>query len=276
MKKLKDINEMKFTKNGFALLRSFLDETSCDLIRSEIEATINSGVSGACIRPNNTLHLLQFDHEIIRIVFGKPERLKKLKKQVAAKDLRWISGYISSKEPFSPPLWWHQDWWCWNHEISFRKDAAQVALLIYMQSTTLKNGALRIIPSSHHSHHHLNKFRDERNSQENEYELDHPLMSASPDQFSPSIQKGDAIVIDYRLLHGTEGNQSAFRRDCIILNFTPNWVCLPQEIKSHLAGHMCQPKNITQFSSKDCSYFNLLPEFSGEKKIMTVSLFPSD
>lgn len=266
--------EAEFTKNGFVLLRSFLDDRCCNLISHEIEATINSGTSCACTRPNNSLHLLKFDHEIIRLVLGQSERVKRLEKHVAAKDLRWISGYISSKDPFSPPLWWHQDWWCWNHEISFREDAAQIALLIYMQPTTLENGALRFIPGSHHRRHQLHEFRNERNSQEGQYELDHPIMSAAPDQQSPNIQKGDAIVIDYRLLHGTEGNQTAFRRDCIILNFTPNWTSLPQEIKSHLSGHICQPEDSIEISSKDRIYFNILPDFNGEKHFMAVNLFP--
>jgi hypothetical protein len=27
-----------------------------------------------------------------------------------ATDLRWISGYVTVKEPRTPPRWWHQDW----------------------------------------------------------------------------------------------------------------------------------------------------------------------
>jgi len=75
--------------------------------------------------------------------------LKVLRDATAGHDLKWISAYISSKEALSPPLWWHQDWWCWDHPVSYRREGVQVALLCYLTDTTIRNGALRVLPGSH-------------------------------------------------------------------------------------------------------------------------------
>jgi hypothetical protein len=32
-------------------------------------------------------------------------------------DLRWISGYVSTKEPRTPPLWWHHGRGSWHAEL---------------------------------------------------------------------------------------------------------------------------------------------------------------
>jgi hypothetical protein len=34
-----------------------------------------------------------------------------------------ISGYLSVKEPRTGALDWHQDWWCWDHPVSFEEPA---------------------------------------------------------------------------------------------------------------------------------------------------------
>ena len=75
-------------------------------------------------------------------------------------DTRFSSGYIISKPKNSPALFWHQDWWGWDHPLSFTDQIAQVFVMIYLQDTNLKNGCLRVIPGSHRSFHslHLNQL----------------------------------------------------------------------------------------------------------------------
>ena len=56
-----------------------------------------------------------------------------------------------------------------------------------------------------------------------------------------SVKAGDAVVTDYRLLHGTHANATGVRRDCVLLSFTPNWSELPEEIRGHLISHPALP-----------------------------------
>jgi ectoine hydroxylase-related dioxygenase (phytanoyl-CoA dioxygenase family) len=93
-------------------------------------------------------------------------------------------------------------------------------------------------------------------------ELDHIAMSDQPGQVTFSLKAGDAVVIDYRLLHGTHGNGSKVRRDCIILNFAPSWNDLPDDIRGHLISHPALPA--ANESPAALSWESeLLPEFFG-------------
>jgi len=100
----------------------------------------------------------------------------------------------------------------------------------------------------------------------NEITLDHPAMIHQPDQTNLCVTAGDAVVIDYRLLHGTHENATALRRDCILLTFTPNWRDLPSEIKGHLISHPAQPSDSEDLS--DMSFqMETLPRFDGLEEI---------
>jgi len=58
-----------------------------------------------CTRPHNTLIPLRWNDAIVQRMRLSERRLGRLRDVTLGDDLRWISGYISSKEEFSPPLW---------------------------------------------------------------------------------------------------------------------------------------------------------------------------
>jgi hypothetical protein len=64
-------------------------------------------------------------------------------------DPKWWSGYLLSKPPLGPPLYWHQDWWAWDHVRSADPHLLQAFLMYYLTDTTRENGCLRVIPGSH-------------------------------------------------------------------------------------------------------------------------------
>ncbi len=69
---------------------------------------------------------------------------------------KWWSGFVISKPPQSPPLFWHQDWWGWNHPVSYDDPVPQqVFLMYYTVDTAPGNGCLRLIPGSHLIRHRL-------------------------------------------------------------------------------------------------------------------------
>ena len=70
-------------------------------------------------------------------------------------DPRFSSGYIISKPPGGPPLFWHQDWWGWDDPLSYTDAVAQVFLFYYLTDTTRENGCLRVVPGSHRRRHQL-------------------------------------------------------------------------------------------------------------------------
>src|SRR5262249_41802833 len=103
---------------------------------------------------------------------------------------------------------------------------------------------------------------------------DHPSLSDHPDQVTPRIAAGDAIVVDYRLLHGTHANSSEARRDCVVLNFAPAWRELPEDIRAHLVRHPAQPNSAEACAVEALSGGALLPRFEGVPRDLPLTRFP--
>ena len=250
--------------NGFAVLDGFLTPAEISEVASLVESRLRAPRVGQCERPHNTLVPLRFDDRVVAIVLGRPERLARLAATVDAHDLRWISGYVSSKEPRSAPLLWHQDWWCWDHPVSFRPSSAQIALLCYLTDVDETNGGLRLLPGSHHRSTALHARLPEAHSEESDdLASDHVAMDDVPGQLSLRLRAGDAVAIDYRLLHGTHANASSNRRDCLLLSFAPSWSELPSDVRAHLVRHPAQPG---AGETPPAWQAALLPHFEGRRR----------
>jgi Phytanoyl-CoA dioxygenase (PhyH) len=246
---------------GFVLLPGLLTADEVETFAEHADRLAETPPAGACERPNNTLLPLRWDDPIVTGTLGAEHRLRRIERALAATDLRWISGYLSTKAPASPPLWWHQDWWCWDHPISFRRPAAQVAIACYLTDTTEANGALRVLPGSHLRSHPVHAVLPEAHSAESgALAGTHPAMSDQPGQLTLSVAAGDAVAMDYRLLHGTHANASGRRRDCVLLNVTPAWADLPAEVRAHLISHPALP------GPTDGSAQAWLPAYDGPRR----------
>ncbi len=254
------------SKDGFAVLKEFLDQSEVGQIGELVQTAMSGPHNSNCARSHNTLIPLRWNDSIVQRVVLSECRLQALRDASNGDDLRWISGYISSKEPLSPPLWWHQDWWCWNHPVSYRCKPVQIALLCYLTDTTVSNGALRVLPGSHLASAAIHAILPETHSQDAEtLESGNTVMSDLSEQVALELKAGDAVVLDYRLLHGTHANATAIRRDCVLLSFTPLWCQLPPEIRAHLIGHAALPV-ADEAAQASLIFANLLPTFAGEPR----------
>lgn len=256
-----------FARDGFALLERFLDRDAAIELAADVDAAVAGPRDPACERPHNTLLPLRFDDRIVAEVLACERRVEALATVVGAEDLRWISGYVSVKDARSPALWWHQDWWCWDHPVTYRPAAAQVAVLCYLADTDVDNGALRVLPGSHHRSCALHGLLPEAHADpEGGPGLDPagPALSDHPDQVTVCVRAGDAVVIDYRLLHGTHANRSDARRDCLLLSFAPSWRDLPADVRAHLIRHPAQPGD-DERRPGDPWAARLLPSFDGAR-----------
>ena len=72
---------------------------------------------------------------------------------------KFWSGFVISKPPHSPPLYWHQDGVLWEHPISYTNQPQQYFLMYYLVDTNIHNGCLRLIPGSHLKRHALHDMR---------------------------------------------------------------------------------------------------------------------
>ena len=62
-------------------------------------------------------------------LIASPELMKALEDNFNFSDLRFSSGYLISKPPKSPPLFWHQDWWGWEHKSSYTDFIHQIYIM---------------------------------------------------------------------------------------------------------------------------------------------------
>lgn len=249
--------------DGFVGLPGLLTAAEVEAFARAADQLVGTPHAGACERPNNTLIPLRWNHPIVAGTLGDEHRRSRLAQALGATDLRWISGYVSTKPPASPALWWHQDWWCWNHPISFERPAAQIAIACYLTDTAAENGALRVLPGSHLRSHPVHASLPEAHSDESgAVDHTHPAMRDQPDQVTAAVSAGDAVAMDYRLLHGTHANTSEVRRDCVLLNVAPAWADLPGEIRGHLISHPALPGPAETAEAADA----WLPAYAGPRR----------
>jgi hypothetical protein len=264
--------ERDFESNGWALIRNFLAPDELESLAASVNDVLRLPRPSCMNRPGNDLIPLRWNDGIVACMLGSETRLQRLRDLLRADDLKWLSGYISIKAPHSCALWWHQDWWCWDHPITFHRPATQVAMLCYLTDTNRDNGALRVLPGSHHKSSAIHgQLPEPHGDDANRLPYDHPAMADSPDQATVPVKAGDTVVLDYRLLHGTHANGTSHRRDCILLSFIPNWTGLPPELKAHLAMHPALPNPEEQPSPSTGIYAELLPHFAGTPASMTVN-----
>jgi hypothetical protein len=260
-----------FAERGYAVIESLLCPMELAVLRREVDAALQRPDVAGCERPQNRLVPLRWSDPAVELVLAQEQRRRRIAESFGGIDLRWISGYISVKEAHSRALWWHQDWWCWDHPVSLRPAPAQVALLCYLTDTSERNGALRVLGGSHRHSIALHAALPEAHAQGPALWRDHAALSAHRDQVTLCAKAGDAVVLDYRLLHGTHANASGERRDCVLLSFTPSWRELPTDVRGHLIQHLAQP-NPDERPALSGWQVELLPSFDGPRADLELNL----
>lgn len=264
-----------FAESGYAVIPCFVAPDEIAALRDEVEEAFAAPHHSGMSRPGKDLLPLRWNDAPVGRLLGSRRRIDLLGEVLAPRDLKWLSAYVTSKQPLSPALWWHQDWWCWDHPVSFEAAAPRVAVLCYLTGTNVENGAPRVLPGSHRTALALHRALPEPHSHAaSGLPEDHPAMSDRAGQVTLALSPGDAAVIDYRLLHGTHANASSQRRDCVLLSFVPAWCELPSEIRAHMFAHPALPSAQERAALAHCSYADLLRHFGGVPRNLPVNRLP--
>lgn len=146
------------------------------------------------------------------------------------------TGFVISKPPHSPPLFWHQDWWGWDHPHSYTPKPQQVFLMYYLVDTTFGNGCLRLIPGSHLKRHAVHDRLPQAHTDEirQAEDLSNPAFMDHPDEVDVCVKAGDLVIGDSRLLHSARANTTDERRTVITLWYHPLFYELPEPMQAHL------------------------------------------
>ena len=150
-------------------------------------------------------------------------------------DTVFSSGYLISKPAKSPPLFWHQDWWGWDHPSSYTRTVAQFFVMIYLQKTDRENGCLRVIPGSHRKDFELLSSLEAHTDELSAYNDPSSIQFQNLDEeVGVEVNVGDVVFGDARLLHGAYGNNSDRERGLLTLWYHPNFGDLPGAIRSSI------------------------------------------
>lgn len=228
-----DQAHQKLLSEGYCVIEGVLDQALLDDVRENSAAALDA-TSAEHRRQNRSQGSLVniadypgyaplIGHASVRAVF----------KQLGFADPRFSSGYLISKPPAGPPLFWHQDWWGWDDPISYTDQIAQVFFMYYLTDTTPRNGCLRLLPGSHRRQHELHEaIQAHDDSLSRVDKPDNPLYGSIAGEVAVPVRAGDLIVGDARLLHAAYANQSSEERGLITLWYHPDIQALPAGMRA--------------------------------------------
>lgn len=149
-------------------------------------------------------------------------------------------GFIISKQPNSPRLFWHYDYAAWDDPDAFGETPQQLFLMYYLVDTTPHNGCLRVIPGTHIHDNPLISELQEAHIEEltRADNLDIVDFSTRPDEVDVPVKAGDLLIGDARLLHATHANHSSDRRTVLTLFYHPDFQQLSEPVQAFVSQNM--------------------------------------
>lgn len=269
-----------FLKQGYAVVPKALDSELLAELRahSHERLTYESAEHFDAFRFHGSM--LQLDpitEGVVCRLVANPRMLKALCALGFASP-KWLSAYLISKPPRSPALWWHQDWWAWESEVSWERWPAQLFVMYYLRDVGVLDGALRVIPGSHRTRHPLHDLLPPAHSNEiNEASEFGPAHATQPGEVTVSVRAGDAVIGDSRILHATHANRSERRRTCLTLWYLPRFAELPDGVRSYVVDHPALPPRgwwRDEHVSLPRPLRELLPTYEGDEQPVAYNRTP--
>lgn len=236
-------------KQGYCVIKNLLDQELIDKLTVFSDNALQqvSAAHRAQFKSQGSLINIA-DYPQFSEIIGH-QALSDLFKKLQFKHPVFSIGSIISKPPFSPALFWHQDWWGWDHDVSYSAAILQVNIMIYLTATAPENGCLRVLPGSHRHCHPLHNQRIVYS--EALCRVQDPndaLYQSYHGERAVPVLPGDVVVSDARMFHGAYANASAGRRTLLSLNFHPNFSALPASMRARILDIFCRGEDL-----KDCA-----------------------
>ncbi|TDC00716.1 hypothetical protein E1091_04345 [Micromonospora fluostatini] len=270
-------------RDGFCLvpgvLRQDLLDQLADLAARKVAAEDEANLQR--FAHHGSLIPVRYDDAALVATLTAPE-VRAALRRIGCTDPRWINGYVISKPPRSPGLWWHQDWWAWGHPRTYAHEPTQLFCMIYLEPTTRENGCLRAIPGSHLTRHPLHDLLPEPHTTTIEAEPADSLSHApAHGEIDILANPGDLVIGDVRVMHATHPNTTDRWRTAVDLLLTPDFSALPREFRAHYVNQFCLPPvgwwDDTAHPLHGTPLSEMLPTYDGpdRDRMMTYSRQPT-
>ena len=144
-------------------------------------------------------------------------------------EVTYTDGYIISKPPHSPQLFWHYDWFAWAEPQMFTLPPPQVFCMYYLTDTCRENGCLRVIPGSHTRHNPLHHVIDAAQRNARHSRGPRPEFGGPIDRCPGAGRRaGDRLPACCTPRIPTEANG----RTVLTLWYQPDYPSLPERVKA--------------------------------------------
>jgi len=220
-------------QNGFSVFQNFLSESLISTLRKQRDTLLSDLSDAHRSQYRSQGSLVNFgEHPEFSHLIALPE-FQKLMQGLGFDHSRWLAGYMISKPPKSPALFWHQDWWGWDHPMSYTSTIPGLGIMIYLTDTCVENGCLRVVPGSHRCQHPLHKLPlAHEQSLSHIQDPNNIAYRSDKSELAVEVSVGDVVLMDPRLLHSAYANQTETERSLITLWYLPDFEWLPGEIKA--------------------------------------------
>jgi hypothetical protein len=226
-------NRKALVSQGFVVIRNFLDQGLLDTLCEQRNAVLSQLPAEHRGEYKSQGSLVNFgDHPEFSHLIGS-SKIQDLITDLGPADSRWLAGYLISKPPKSPALFWHQDWWGWDHPISYTDHLPGLGVMIYLSDTCVENGCLRVIPGSHRNQHKLHSLPVAH--EQTLSHIDDPddiAYQSDASELPVEVNAGDVVLMDPRLLHSAYANTTGGERSLITLWYLPDFEGLPEAIQA--------------------------------------------
>jgi ectoine hydroxylase-related dioxygenase (phytanoyl-CoA dioxygenase family) len=228
----------QYVEDGFCVIENVLDDAYLKTIQklcSDYLSSVSDKHRNNQISTGSLIDVSKMPELVNLITY--PKALQAYE-EMGFDDVRFSTGYLISKPPQSPPLFWHFDWMGWDHPRSYEKGPLQTFFMYYLVDTNVENGCLKVIPKSHIEEHplhdlmrsaHTEDLRQAKDLNANEF-LPHP------DEVNVCVKAGDLVIGDSRIIHGSHPNNSNVERPVITLWMHPNYSQMPEELQAFTAN----------------------------------------
>lgn len=263
-------------EDGYCVCEEILDATMLDRVRTVSNRLLDAQPEAHFEEQKSTGSMISvYDDPFFAELVAYRPALDALKKLGYPKP-RWSSGFVISKPPRSPALFWHQDWWGWNDPISYTAVPQQLFLMYYLVDTTVENGCLRVLKGTHRRRHAMHDLLPEAHTDAIRRATDttHPVYQPLDDDVAVPVRAGDLVIGDARLLHGAHPNQTDQRRTVITLWYHPNFDSSPERIQAHLSQKQTRMAGWPQ-PAQDLIR-PLVPGYSGEQEPLEWNRHPGE
>ena len=161
-------NESRYQQlltDGFCIFENVVDINMLDALRQRTDHVLDGQSEEYRLRQRTTGRLFDImQHPFFAEIITYGPALDALGR-LDYPQPTFTDGYIISKPPHSPRLFWHYDWFAWEEERNYQPEPPQVFLMFYLHYTRRENGCLRVIPGSHCNHNPRHDVIDEPHAQ---------------------------------------------------------------------------------------------------------------